>query len=172
MKNQVTIILFYFLLTAIIFPRQVHAVSTTNNIAIEASDKGFGNEIVHFLKAKLTKAKLKIASIFTDPGTNKLLLILYTSLLVAAGMLLGFSIVFIGILLLFTEAAILGLVVVVLGAILPIALLFLSFRPILRNHYKRMDVEKSQKLINLQSFLLSLIPGVLGILYFAIISSF
>jgi hypothetical protein len=162
-------ILFLFLTFSFVFsaiPNKAHAVSAINSVtAIQTNDSQLVEKKYSFLEKVRTIIKSKIQSVFTLKEKTNSLFWLWATLLILAGMLVGFLLVFLGIAILFSGAAaaanFLGLALVLLGIFVPIVSLSFIFRPLLRNHFEFQGKDVPKKKINLYAFLLSLAPGIL-----------
>ena len=167
MKNlriTVFLIIFTFIFNSI--PYSLQAVSTTSTITGVTQEKSTIGEKITSL---FTKFKSKIRKALNSNKGKVSFFWFWAGLLILAGIIMGVVIVFYAFAVAITStSASAGAIVsllLILGVFLPIFSLFFAFRPLLRNHFKKIDKDISKRKINIYALLLSLVPGALSLIW-------
>lgn len=169
MKNiriSVLLIVFAFFFSSV--PLSVNAISSNASITGVKQEKSKIGEKIASLHNKI---KSQIEKVFLSDDKKPSLFWLWATLLILGGMILGVVLIVLGVFAAFggtATANLMAIILLLLGVFLPIVSLFFAFRPLLRNHFKKIGKEITKKKINLYAFLMSIAPGILATLFFLI----
>ena len=170
MRNiRISLLLIVFSFFFGTIPNTLQAVASDTTITgVEKEKSTIGAKIISIVK----NIKTKIEKVLKPNSSGPSLFWLWATLLILAGLITGFVLIFLGFAIALTggstAAGTIALLLLLLGVFLPIVSLFFAFRPLLRKHYEKIGIDITKRKINLYAFLLSLVPGVIGLLWLAL----